>query len=250
MTGRVAGVVAIAIAAGMLLTGCVPAPPEPTEPPTPTRTPAPQASAAPTDAAAPALEPVVAVDTVVTRIIVRPEHLDLANSSGLVVEELSYDADAESFVDTMSNVLGGPPDVEERPGGHEWWPNTTYRWPGVAVVDDHEREGTESDMNVSVRFTHPIVGNGISVATVQGFRPGDDAKAFATQLDETWHGNGYESFPAETGPDIGERGYDGWTDTYWEHANANAVAVDVSDGSQPPVTSVIFAPWNFGIGHV
>lgn len=246
MADRVAGVVAIVIAAGMMLTGCVPAPPDPIELPTPapTGTPSPQASAAP------APEPVVDVDAVVTHLVVRPEHLDLADSAGLVVSELSYDADAESFVDAMSDVLGGPPDVEERPGGHEWWPTTRYTWPGVTVVDDHEREGITMDMNLSVQFTHPVVGNGISVSTIQGFRPGDDARAFAAELEQTWSGSGYESFPAETGPEVGERGYDAWTETYWEHANANAVAVNVWSGSQPPVTSVILAPWNFGIGHV
>lgn len=252
MSGRGAGIVSVVIAAGALLAGCVTTPPEPTQPPTPspTRPPISQPSEAP-PTLAPAPEPVGDIDPVVTHIVVRPEHLDLVNSAGAVVVELSYDADAENFVDTVADVLGGPPDVEERPGGHEWFPTTRYRWPGVEVIDDHEPEGYSSDMNVSVRFTHPIVGSGIGVSTVQGFRPGDDLRAFAEELGEEWHGNGADEFPAETGPDIGARGYDEWTDTHWEYANANAVAVNAWGASQEEsITSVIFAPWNFGIGHV
>jgi hypothetical protein len=195
----------------------------------------------------------VAVDPVVTELVVRPEHLDLLNGAGTVVGTLSYDAAAEVFVDTLSGVLGGPPDVAEVPGGHEWPPTTRYTWPGVLVVDDHERGGEQLDMNVSARFTHPVVGDGIAVSTVQGFRPGDDLEAFAAQIGEQWHGTGYDEFPAETGPELGERMYDASSGTYWEYANANAVSVNLWGGAtsaDPTVTSVIFAPWNFGIGHV
>ena len=118
------------------------------------------------------------------------------------------------------------------------------------VDDDHEPSEYPSDMNVAVRFTHPIVGDGISVSTIQGFRPGDDLRAFAADLGEEWHGGEYESFPAETGPDVGERGYDEWNDTYWEYANAYAVDVSQVYVPEPGVTSVVSAPWNFGIGHV
>ena len=75
------------------------------------------------------------------------------------------------------------------------------------------------------------MGDGISVSTIQGFRPGDDLRAFADELGEEWHEEGLQSFPAETGPEIGERGYDEWNDTYWEYANA--YAVDVSAGLRP-----------------
>jgi hypothetical protein len=246
---RVIGPLVVIAAAGMLLTGCVVTPPDPTQPPTSTPTPSPSAApaTAPPTTAPIAPEP---SDTVVAHITVRPEHLDLVNSAGIVVAELSYDADADVFVDTISTVLGGPPGVEERPGGHEWHPTTHYTWPGMEVIDDHEPSGYQADMNVGVRFTHPIVGDGISVSTVQGFRPGDDLRALADQLGEEWHEEGWQSFPAETGAEIGERGYDAWNDTYWEYANAYAVDVSKSYAPQPDVTSVVSAPWNFGIGHV
>lgn len=254
MTGRVSGVVVIAIAAAVLLAGCVVSPPDPTQPPTPAPVPS---SAAPAGPPPPTTEPIAApepapVDEVITHITVRPEHLDLVNDAGLVVAELSYDAEAAVFVDAVSDVLGGPPSVEERPGGHEWFPSTRYTWPGVAVTDDHEPAGMSADMNVDIGFTHPVVGDGITVSTVQGFRPGHDLEAFAGQLGEDWPASDYHAFPAETGPDIGDRMYSSWTDTYWKYANANAVSV--SDWGGPAadvtVTSVIFAPWNFGIGHV
>lgn len=185
-------------------------------------------------------------------ITVRPEMLEVNNVNGTVVGTLSYDADIDTFIGGLTEVLGGPPsEVKEIPGGHEWHPTTRYIWPGVTVADDHEPDGYSQDMNVNIRFTHPVVGNGITVSTVQGFRPGDSLQAFASELGETWHGNGYDEFPAETGPDIGPRGYDSWTDTYWKYANANAVSVNSFGGvDTPDATSVIFAPWNFGIGHV
>ncbi|ANJ27712.1 hypothetical protein [Agromyces aureus] len=248
MDRRSATLATILLAAALLLTGCVPSPPDPS--PTPTPTPTPAATVPPTDQAAP-VEPVTDVDEVVTEIVVRPEYLELVNESGVVVDELSYDADASAFVDTVSEVLGGPPTVEEFPGGHEWFPTTRYSWPGVLIIDDHEPEGVSSDLNVAVEFTHPIVGSGIAVATVQGFRPGDDAQAFAAELGETWYGTGHDEFPAETGPDIGERAYDEWNDTYDQYANANAVSIHLwNRGNDPAVTSIVMAPWNFGIGHV
>jgi hypothetical protein len=238
----------------LLLAGCVTTPPDPTPPPT--SSPVPTASAAPAipppASAAPIATPKPApVDTAIAHLTVRPEHLDLENARGDVVSTLSYDADAEVFIETLSHVLGGDPAVEERPGGHEWSPSTRYTWPGLAVADDHERDGYSFDMNVSISITHPVVANGITVSTIQGFRPGDDLQAVAEELGEDWHETGYNSFPAETGPELGERMYFEWDDTYAEYADANAVSVsNWADNPDPSVTSVIQAPWNFGIGHV
>lgn len=253
MRGRTILTAVVTAVASLLLAGCV-AVPDPTPPPIPS--PVPTTSAGPATPPPATAAPIAAtdpapVDPVVVHLTVRPEQLDLENASGDVVATLSYDADAEVFVDTLSQVLGGDPAVEERPGGHEWFPSTRYTWPGLAVADDHEREDYVSDMNVSVTFTHPVIANGISVSTVQGFRPGDSLQAFAEELGEDWHETGYNSFPAETGPEIGERMYSEWDDTYWKYANALAVSVhEWNNSPDPSVTSVILAPWNFGIGHV
>jgi hypothetical protein len=253
MRGRTTHAAFVIAVATLLLAGCA-APPDPTPPPT--QSPVPTASAAPVTTPPATAAPIAApdpapVDAAVVHVTVRPEHLDLENASGDVVATLSYDTDAEVFVDTLSQVLGGDPVVEERPGGHEWSPSTRYTWPGLAVADDHEREGYSSDMNVSVTFTHPVIGNGITVSTIQGFRPGDNLRAFAEELGEEWYGNGYEEFPAETGPELGERMYFEWDDTYAEYADANAVSVNEwVNYPDPSVRSFIQAPWNFGIGHV
>jgi hypothetical protein len=247
---------AATIAAALTFAGCVTAP-EPDPSPTPVET---EAAPRPTPSVAPVAAPVdpaspghTAADT--AHITVRPELLELHADDGSLIQELSYDADAAAFIATLSEALGGAPSVKENPRGHEWWASTRYTWPGVTVTDDHEEGGVESDMNVSVTFTHPVVADNVSVSTVQGYRPGDDLEAFAAQLGEKWYEPGVSpinDFPAETGPEIGPRGYDEWTDTYWDRANANSVSVSNWAGSEGSPTSgtIIQAPFNYGIGHV
>lgn len=249
---------AVTVAAALTLTGCVTAP-EPDPSPKPTET---KAAPRPTPSAAPTADPVAAPEPApmytaadTTHITVRPEFLELHAADATLIQELSYDADADTFINTLTEALGGTPSVKEYAGGHEWWASSRYSWPGVTVTDDHEEDGIQSDMNVSVTFTHPIVADNVSVSTVQGYRPGDDLKAFAAQLGEKWYEpdvSPINDFPAETGPDIGPRGYDEWNDTYWERANANSVSVSSWTGLEgPPASgSIIRAPFNYGIGHV
>jgi hypothetical protein len=246
-------VIATSIAAALTLTGCVDAPdPDPR----PTPAPSVEAKPRPTPSQSPGPEPIAApaplltaADT--THITVRPEHLELMLDDGTLIDTLSYDADVDTFVGALTEAFGDSPSVEELPGGHEWHPATRYTWPGVTVNDDHEYGDMVSDMNVNIRFTHPIVAGGVSVSTVQGFQPGDSIRAFADRIGEEWRDGEYSDFPAETGPDIGERMYDSYNDTYSERANANAVAVSEWHGNPNGSTgSEIHAPWNFGIGHV
>lgn len=236
----------IALTTLLMVTACTMDAPAPTEKPKPSHSTTPAAATPP--APSTTLEPEPAPATV-THLTVRPEQLELRSTDGTVVGTLSYDADIEVFIDTLAATLGGPPAVEESPGGIESHPSTRYIWPGALVIDDHEPDGLIDDMNVNVRFTHPVIGNGVTVSTVQGFRPGDDLEAFAEELGEKWHGEGPHDFPAETGPQLGPNGIDGWTST--PRANANAVSVNDWIGwNHPEVTSSIMAPWNFGIGHV
>ena len=244
------GVVTIVFAAGLLLTGCVVAPPDPTQPPTSTPMPSPSRRPRLRRRRRPRSPPPDRSTRSSRHITVRPEHLDLVNGAGIVVGELSYDADAGTFVDTISTVLGGPPDVEEHPGGHEWHAWTSYTWPGLVVSDDHEPSGYPSDMNV---------GSGSRIRSWATGSPSRRCRASgpATICGRSpigWARNGtrtgYDEFPVETRADLGERMYDSWTDTYWKYANANAVSVNQWSGNDPSVTSVISAPWNFGIGHV
>jgi hypothetical protein len=216
-----------------------------------TATPEPVASASPKPSATPATEP-TPVDplTTVAEIVVRPEHLDLHDASGEIVTTLSYDAEAMEFVDTLTTVLGASPETSEQAASMETPPVTEYQWDGLLVADDHEAdvlaEGSGPigpfDMNLAVHVMAPTLGDGVTVRTVNGFRPGGDAQVLAAELGEPWTGNGYDQVRVETGDPIGER-HPGFT-----YENAYSVAVNTWEWRG--ASNTIFAPWNFGIGHV
>lgn len=42
-------------------------------------------------------------------------------------------------------------------------------------------------MNVNVIFNDPVVGDGVTVAAINGFQPGDDGQALAAELGEPWY---------------------------------------------------------------
>jgi hypothetical protein len=227
----------------VLLAGCTSAPPQPglNTPTGDAATPgsASSGSASPraTPSATPPAEPIDALGAV-TSIIVRPEHLDLNDAAGATVRTLSYDAEAAEFSAAMSSLLHSEPTVTEHAGGHEWSAWTQYDWPGLQLNDDHEGGDFEQDMNLAVIFDAPTLGNGVSVATIQGFQPGGDLAWLADWMDEPYHPGGYNEIQAERGPEIGPRQSE-------NYLNANSVTGRDFSGK-----TVIFAPWNFGIGHV
>jgi hypothetical protein len=157
-------------------------------------------------------------------------------------------SDADTFIGTLTEAFGGAPDVQELPKAAHWWPTTAYDWPGLRVWDDHEEDGKSSEMNLMVRFTHPIVAGGVGVSTVNGFRPGDSVPAFADEIRQTWPDPDADVFgqvPAEFGPDLGPQ-----SEAFpWP----NAYAVSASNGGgwseSTNTDSHIQAPWNFGVGH-
>lgn len=188
--------------------------------------------------------------TTVTEIVVRPEQLDLLDAGGAVVATLPYDAETADFVGALTTVLAGEPQQADLAGGMERAPWTEYAWAGMVVEDDHEDQvPTENgavygpiELNLAVRLTAPVVGDGVIVRTVNGFQPGGDAQALAAELGEPWTGNGYDQVRVESGEPIGE------PQAGLEYENAYSVAVNTweHDGA----TNWILAPWNFGIGHV
>ncbi|WP_232498467.1 hypothetical protein [Agromyces humatus] len=230
----------VSVAAALALSGCTFS-----TAPAPTPSPETVASSTPT----PTPEPVDPLTTV-SAIVVRPEHLDLLDAAGAVITTLSYDAEGAEFVSTLSTVLGAEPTLSEHGASLETPPRTHYDWDGVRVSDDHEvdvpTEGGaiygEVDMNVSVLFRAPTVGDGVAVRTVNGFQPGGDAKALAAELGEPWYGNGNDQVRVETGEPIGEQ------QSYSEYENAYSVAVNTWEWEG--ASNTVFAPWNFGIGHV
>lgn len=225
--------VILSVAAALTLSGC-------TFGPTPVPTPSPEAASTPTPT--PSAEPVDPLTTV-TAIVVRPEYLELRDAADAVVSTLSYDADTQTFVDTLSTVFAAEPGQTESSGGMESPPSTEYWWgDGVRVWDDHEVDGWGPiDMNVSVLFTAPVVGDGVTVTTSTGFAPGGDAQTLAAELGEPWYGIGYDQVRVESGEPIGEQNFD-------EYENAYSVAVNAWEAYGS--SAAVFAPWNFGIGHV
>lgn len=232
-----------AVAAALVLTGCTFGPTA-----VPTRSPgaADPATVGPTPTAEP--EPIDPLTTV-TEIVVRPEHLELVDAQGVVIATLSYDAEVSEFTGALSTVLGGSPQLSEHPASIETPARTEYTWSGVLVADDHEEAISANgfggygpiDMNVSVMFAAPTVGDGVAVRTVNGYQPGDDAQALAAELGEPWRGNGYDQVRVETGDPIGAQNFD-------EYENAYSVAVNTWEWRG--ASNVVFAPWNFGVGHV
>jgi hypothetical protein len=238
--------VAGALAAIMLLAGCTASDssPRPTGDPdastsSPSLPPTPAGAATP----GPTADEQGLTRAAVTQITVRPELLQLKDKDGVELGTVSYDAQAEIFVDLFTDLLGAAPSVTDTPGGHEWSPVTHYEWEGFVVRDDHESGDYESDMNVSVMFTEPELGpRHITVSTLQGFKPGDDLRWLAEYMDEPFtEESEFHQIQAEHGPPIGEQ----MQDTVY--SNSYSVAGQTMPESD---RSGIFAPWNFGIGHV
>jgi len=232
---------AAAIATVFVFTGCVSSPPATT--PTP--------NAADPVETTPSVEP-EPVDpmTTATEIVVRPEQLEFMDAAGTVVATVSYDAEASEMISALTTVAGAAPAQADYPAGMETPARTEYTWPGIKLSDDHEELVSENGlggygslyMNVSVTFTEPTVGNGVVVRTVNGFQAGGDAEALAAELGEPWYGNGYDQVRVETGEPIGEQNPG--------HEYENAYSVAVNTWEHEDASNVIFAPWNFGIGHV
>lgn len=233
-----------AVAATLVLAGC-------TFGPTPVPTPTPDAAELPTESPIPTTQP-EPIDplTTVTEIVVRPEQLELYDAEGVVVATLSYDSEVSEFTGALSTVLGASPELGEFAASMETPVRTEYTWNGVLVMDDHEEAVSANglggygpfDMNVSVMFTAPTVGDGVAVRTVNGYQPGGDAQALAAELGEPWYGNGNDQVCVETGEPIGEQ------QPYSDYENAYSVAVNTWEWRG--ASNVVFAPWNFGIGHV
>lgn len=221
---RAVGAASVIVA---LLAGCTSAPEVSQGKPTEASSPTPTATDTPSPFAA------------VTSIVVRPEALELMDSSGTLVAALSYDAEVGSFVDALSALAGAEPSVTEYTAGSEVPARTEYSWGDFVVSDDHEVGDRRQDMNLSVTFLQPTIGGHVSVATIQGWQPGGDLGELARQMDEPYTGSGFDQIQAEHGDPIGPQ-TDGFT-----YSNSNSVT-----GINYHGTTAIFAPFNFGIGHV
>lgn len=241
-----------ALVAATILTGCTsPAEPGPSKSPHPTAAstgkPAPSATPKPAPVTTATAKPTPTATPDwrdgITQITVRPELLQLKDAAGTELGTISYDATADEFVTLFSDLLGAAPVVKDHPGGHEWMPWTSYSWDGFELDDDHESGEWQADMNVSVTFSDPELGpRKISVSTIQGFQPGGDLAWLARWMDEPYHPDSqFNQVQAEHGDPVGPKS--DWN----EYSNSNSVT---GQNGYPDPSSVIFAPWNFGIGHV
>lgn len=171
----------------------------------------------------------------VTTIVVRAEGLDFEDAAGEVVTSTSYDDDTGLIVGTLTAVLGEVPTVEEE-GAEEY---LAYAWPGIRVSDDLGEGPGRMPTNVAVKFTLPVVGDGVAVTTQRGVAPGDDLAAYLA--DEPI----YPGYPEtigivalETGPELGPPSSEGVP---------NAYAVVASDSvEEDGIASVVSAPVNLG----
>ena len=233
--------VSLVVALLLILTGC--ASPSPIVSPS-----APSAASNPTPTGAEGSEPVIAT------IVVRPEHLDLQDASGAVVQTLSYDLTAGEMVSALSVAFGGEPVVEEYLGHCcESRPATIYRWDRFQVRDDHmgrfadedpsvwiPDDGPDyADMNLLVRVAGPEA-RGVAITTTPGFEVGGDLEELAAGLGQPYPDGSFVEIAVETGPELGPPEIEG-------KVNAYSVVVQ-APGSESEVQ--ISAPVNIGVGRV
>jgi hypothetical protein len=205
-------------------------------------------TASSTPVASPSPEPTVELDPLeaVGVIVVRSEALELVDAAGSIIRRLSYDAPAEEFVGTLATVFGAEPATADWEGGMETPPRRDYEWEGFTVTDDLVGRDDPIDMNVSIMAAQAVVGDGVEIRTVDGFRPGDDMAAFAAATGADFAPGSATGLPAEFGPDLAVQS--DWS----SYPNANAVMVFNYEQREPGSGDPgwISAPWNFGIGHV
>ena len=243
-TIRTSALAAVAAIVASTLAGCFGAAPpaETAAPSTPTSEPSPAPTAAAGD------------ESVIAAIVVRPDHLDLQDGSGAVMQTLSYDLTAEEIVSALSVVFGGAPVVEEYPGRCcESRPSTNYRWDQFQVRDDHMgqfADGDQSvwipddgpdyvDMNLLVQVAAPEV-RGVAITTTPGFEVGDDLEELAAGLGQPYSDGSFAEIAVETGPELGPPEIEG-------EVNAYSVVVQ-APGSESEVQ--VSAPVNIGVGRV
>lgn len=189
-------------------------------------------------------QPSAAPSPIATALVIRPESIELKDSTGTTLATVSYDAPASEMVETLSEAVGSAPEVREHAGGLEAPPGVYYEWAGLTVSDPEPEPGTFAGLsNLQVSVTAPAVGKIAAITTVQGYRVGSETEPILVDNGWTVPEFAFFNFPAEFGPELGEPSGE-------NPAYLNAWAVSMS--SEPPATAItsLFAPVNFGVqGH-
>ena len=215
--------------------------------------PGPDASPSPT-AEAVTPTPTAAAPPIVTAVVLRPEHLELVDAAGVIVQELSYDAPTAELVDALTAVFGSDPELDVHPVGYETPQTDIYRWDGFEIHDDlmgHVVGDTPDtwtwypddvpdnrEMNVFVIATAPAVGE-VDIRADHDVRAGDDFETVAAAI-----GAGpdvVDDLLIEAGPELGPSEFLDFPNAYsvmW-HARHNGTT-----------TYTLVAPQNWGGGGV
>ena len=180
--------------------------------------------------------------TTVTAVVVRPEALELMDSTGSLVTSLWYGDPLDTMVGALSAVVGAEPATASYEAGLERPAGQTYSWPGLTLTDFLPPEGKflgESDY--MLRFTADQVGDGIAITTKSDNTVGDDINLVADELglsvDRDFAPAGRLSFLIEIGPEL-------TTPAGENTAYPNAWAVHVSSSADSGVINNISAPVN------
>lgn len=181
---------------GMAFTGC--ATPVGSTPPA-GGTPALTTETAAPDAV-PAADPVEEVST----LVVRPDGIELNDTSGATVLAVSYEDPAETMIAALTVAIGAAPEVREDGGGLESPPSVRYEWPGLTVLDPEPVDGLFPGLtNLQVSVSAPSIGEIASVETVQGYQVGTETAPILAEHGWTVQEFGAFHFPAEFGTELG-----------------------------------------------
>lgn len=181
---------------------------------------------------------------IATALVIRPDSIELKDSTGTTLVTVSYEAPAAEMVDALTAAVGSAPESREHAGGLEAPPGVYYEWAGLTVSDPEPEPGTFPELtNLQLSVTAASVGNLGSVTTLQGYHVGSETDPILVENGWTVPEFAYFHFPAEFGTELGEPSGE-------NAAYPNAWAVSMS--AEPPATAItsIFAPVNFGVqGH-
>jgi hypothetical protein len=178
-----------AAALALLLSACTGPVPDPT--PSPTPSPTGDAVPAPTTTPGPGSEPIV--DPVVslgdvTRMVARPEALELVDANGEVVRALPYAGSPGEAIAVLTEIVGAAPvDTTHARGTHNL-ATVAHAWDDVLLLNEFEFEEedlswrTEHTANFSISFGAARV-RGIPLTTSAGVSVGDDWASVAAGLD-------------------------------------------------------------------
>jgi hypothetical protein len=161
-------------------------------------TPTVTASATPSVSATPT--PTVAV----AEIVVGMTGLTVKDSTGTVVEELSYATPGIDVANRLTKIFGADPVVTDSAGNNEVWPSRDFVWSGFTLHDEMRTAAKAVWYEYYVRVEVASV-NGVAIRTAAGVQVGDPASSVTYNPSDlyrsSWNGEscGVETWFSEDG---------------------------------------------------